>query len=461
MLKRVALLALACAAALSNASASANGVSRLQVISPTIRKPVISWPAYSTGNTTMTSTAAAVGTARLWQYAPRAVQGLQLKFSNYIYTSGGDGTTGGGPLTVKATIEYPQNVFTPVTCNGSTTCTIPLGAVNFLTDVSSVSIPAGSLYAVRDYVAVSGSGIVIPAGAIVQSNANGNWIGASNYSGGSDATSTSGTGWANSGGPGSAYGPDAVLGDYAGGNNNVAVPCIGAGDSIDFGQGNNAPAATGAWGAAFQAANIPYLFFPQPGDALSLFLAGNNAFARWPQIEGCTAIVNGLGTNDLYAQSQTYAQLKANYLTLIAQEQARGLDVFVRTLLPRLSSATCPVSGQTFANATSEGYRQSFNAWERAPASSGVGNSEAADLIAAGLKPVILIDAAAAVEVNSSNAFSLTGGYDYCGSGNNTAYTVDGVHPTAAGYTLMQAALNATKFTAPAIPGGAPRISYR
>ena len=114
-----------------------------------------------------------------------------------------------------------------------------------------------------------------------------------------------------------------------------------------------------------------------------------------------TNVISNYGTNDF---SNGLASMKASALTVAGWYIARGIKFIQLTLLPRTTSTD---GWQTASSQTvlgTESVRTGFNAWLRDTTSTGFVSQAGGSLCA-------VIDICAGIEVNSSNSFTLNGGF--------------------------------------------------
>jgi hypothetical protein len=140
---------------------------------------------------------------------------------------------------------------------------------------------------------------------------------------------------------------------------------------------------------------------------------------------GCTHAVFHYGTNDLGVR--TAAQIQANILEITAALNAKGMQVFWCTLIPKTTSTNgwSDVAGQTKTG--SESVRLAVNAWLRDTSANGYVAQ------AGGSRKAGVFDVCAPIEVNASNVLTQDGGYwkavaasaSGTSSGGNTSTTLN------------------------------------
>lgn len=260
------------------------------------------------------------------------------------------------------------------------------------------------------------------------------------------------------------YGPRAIYGGAPYGTTALWAAIFG--DSIAAGSGD---ATQGGWvlrglgssGTFFQTA-LPVLQCALPGTTASEFAADaldyfNGSIRRRQAGFGAPYAFLQYGTNDIFGSARTLAQLQIDNLAIGQALALRGTRVLVSTLTPRTTSTD---SWATIANQTqlaAESVRQAYNAWLRggAPVTLSGGLATAVTVGTAGAVLAGMsghpfwkvIDPAAYVEVNASNALTLSGGY-WLVNGTANYPTTDGTHPTAAVAALAAAAVPLPSLTA-------------
>jgi len=101
-------------------------------------------------DSTLFSANAVVAWSRTAHYAREDLFDAKLIFGNFYVNSGGAEVVGAGSLTMTASFEYPEGVFTQVKWGGATSGTMAAGAL-LVSDASPVQIPRGSKFWVRQY----------------------------------------------------------------------------------------------------------------------------------------------------------------------------------------------------------------------------------------------------------------------------------------------------------------------
>lgn len=382
-----------------------------------------------------------------------ATNKLRFLYSNY---SPSEALT--SAVTIQASIQETADSGTPVqiTFNGATSVVINPGQ-SVWSDwyYPTATLPAGRSIGMRTFTQVA-SGGTFPQGQIFNTGANGNpcsGAGGLNYvqygsthNNGSNQILTAGSSntWIATGNIYN-FGPSAIVG-YAADGVSRAVGAI-VGDSIALGVGDDNTIG-GYITRALYAMGITYYKVAQNGEALSAVVTGNNYTSRFNKVQRATFIVFEYGTNDFFlVNTTTFATVRTRALNFLQYIVQNNQPVFGCTLLPRptYTPAIFPVSNQT-VNVNNANY-QLYNAWMRAPASAGVGNSFAADLANLGITCAGIIDAASYIETDSNNttpggpSAPNTGGLYWCGTNNATSPSSDGTHPNYTAVQLIQPAL--------------------
>lgn len=209
-----------------------------------------------------------------------------------------------------------------------------------------------------------------------------------------------------------------------------------------------ARAAAGVTGVNIQwpVASIRNAFgnFSRSGDTIANFITAGQHEIRMLQASYYSTILSNGGTNDL---ASSLATLKANVLLLAGLAASVGCNTFIQaTLLPKTTSTDgwLTVTNQTVTG--NEATRTGFNSWLRDATGTGFASQAAA---AYGVSGTTLksnttfqfFDAAAAVEVNSSNVLTLNGGFWIAPVGASAVYS--GSVTTASGPNWTDTALTA------------------
>lgn len=223
------------------------------------------------------------------------------------------------------------------------------------------------------------------------------------------------------------------------------------GDSIISGTGDTGYNGRLAGDSGFavrvlDAALIPHISLSQGSETLANFQTTQRQ-NRLPRLIGAKYVISNYGTNSL--ASQTVAQMKAAILEIAGAIIGCGAFLYWCTLNPKTTSTDnwTTAANQTPLNTTDavdatynsiELRRAAINAWLRDNSASGF-VAQAGGAGVAGL-----FDTASKVEVNSSNALTLTGGRYICAAAQDVAQysTTDGTHPSTQGHILMSAGID-------------------
>ncbi|WP_155900293.1 SGNH/GDSL hydrolase family protein [Microbacterium sp. 11MF] len=338
-------------------------------------------------------------------------------------------------ITITAAIKL-AGVLYQITFDGRTSKLInPLGYA--VSDVIAPRIPAGTWLELRTSVTVA-AGEKFPATHVV-SSADG--IADGRFDG-SDQTMVGSPSW-NGTTNVRVYGPAAIIGQVP----RAARPSVLIdGDSITQGAGDTSnptiPYDRG-WAVKAMANEFSYLQGSLYGDSavnLVPWLRDRGKFA------GCTDyVISAMGSNDLYVNSRTAAQLQADVIARWRLYADRGSRVVGVTVPPRTTSTDswATVANQTISDATKNGHRVTYNNWLRdgAPldkstyAAAAIG-APGASVIRAGdpVHPLFgFVDIADLAEsARDSGKWSVTAGTP----------TADGTHPAPAMVTRLAGGIN-------------------
>ena len=241
------------------------------------------------------------------------------------------------------------------------------------------------------------------------------------------------------------FAPVAVLADYVPSTTpRVAV----IGDSIAAGQGD-----TTYGGFVLRAIYgvLPHMRVAVSGSRVQHFIDPNLGRRRGRLTRGCNVAISNFGTNDIYTDSRTLAQVQADCLALWTWAVARGMPVYQTTLLPQSSTTDSYATLGNQTTRTGNTTRVSFNNWVRAgapidsttKAAVAVGTSGALVAGATGHPLKGYFETADLVEsARDSGKWIVTGAANYA--------TSDGTHPSAALHAILAAAIDTAALTAAA-----------
>lgn len=390
------------------------------------------------------------GTSRLRKRTPLGWGNadMSLVYQNF-YLSGGVGEIS-GPSTITlgaVTVEYPLSTFTTVFFNGSATATIAPGQT-IISDPIPLEIPPNTIYWVRTYHTVpapgqvspgfpKGSPTLDPLGLDLTNNGN-NYF-ANGGDGSNHAADTSYLWVTDFTYP---YGPSAVIGTPMG--NIGYTPVVGIiGDSIIWGQGNNAAPGGSYLDYALHFAGIPFYNMADPAELGSSISNPSKLRNRMVFLSACSSIVWAFGTNDIFVGLQSFATVRTNALSTIKMSTAYGAPVWVCTTLPQTTSSDSWHSNSGQSPKTGNAVRLQWNAYLRAPASAGAGNSLAFDLTALNIKFGGLIDIANLAETNPIGTVPIQGTYlldadRWYTIAPPSGATADGIHPATGTHHFLQ-----------------------
>lgn len=148
---------------------------------------------------------------------------------------------------------------------------------------------------------------------------------------------------------------------------------------------------------------VAYVKCARGGEVLADFATVSKSFRRMKILELASTIVCEYGRNDLGVTS--LATIKANYLAVANRFLSRGKNYVACTLVPNVSCTDGFVTTTNQTKYATESDRIAFNTWIRDTSSNG--------FIKQTNEPskCAIFDAAASVEVNSSNVLTQNGGY--------------------------------------------------
>lgn len=460
-------------------------------VSSIVQKPVVAFPNKTVvGGYAPSNYTGAGGTSRHQKFAFQKCSSIEMTFGNFDTSSDSNVPTGACPLTVQAVIEYPKDTFTAVTFGGNSSTVIPFGGL-VKSDPCHVVIPQYATFWVRTFVVASYPGY-IPYTALatyLSGMFTGSWASDTSNCGDNYAPTnspsntkptndllTTGQAWMTqyAVNTGYSYGPLSIHGvPIINGVEAPNQPVVGIlGDSIGAGHAdtltpNNGYIADflGYPERACIAGLTPYINVAKAseagvtgtGPASVFFLSDKTCIQRMRQLEMTTHLLWEFGTNDFF-YGAVWSTFRPAVLAAWAKITAIVPRLYALTVIPRLQAAYTAIGNQTTVSTAFDSVRQSYNAWLRAPYSSGAGNSAAYDCAnyAGGAIPLIAVfDAAALIETDTSNTTPggpsnpNLGNHVWMGSNGSTIYLRDGIHPNSAGCILLQAAINTALFTAP------------
>ena len=261
---------------------------------------------------------------------------IALVYPNFYILQASGEPNNGSQANIRASVEYPEGVFTQITFKGSATGAIPVGGL-IQSDTVSVNIPKGATFWVRtwfynpagmfynDYGTVDFGGDAMQYGTALADLTMGGTVTHQNVS------------------LKISYKPAAILSNtdvnsvFLFGDSKVH----GTNDVIDSGRGTR-----GELARAFEKA-VPYIWHGVSSLTLNQVVNTANYFNnRKALMNYCSAIICNLGINDISA-SRTPAQILADINTF--KSFAPGLPMYWCTLAPHSTSTD---SWATTANQT-------------------------------------------------------------------------------------------------------------
>ncbi|OGF05252.1 MAG: hypothetical protein A2W00_04705 [Candidatus Eisenbacteria bacterium RBG_16_71_46] len=313
-------------------------------------------------------------------YSPRVI------IANYGNNVGAGEVAPGNAISVKCSIEYPVGTVIPLYVSGARPTS--LGTTDLtgwmITDPDEdIYIAAGEYFYVRTYVLVGG-------GEVWQTNAGILTGGPDYYQYGVDYCDT--TDIPANQGVGGIF-PSAILGNTGG---QVLIPSWAiVGDSIP-----------GMYIGRGLADTLAYVNCGNTGERAQYYALRANRLLRSMISEVCSHLLLWYGYNDLN-NSRTLAQLQADCQTIANLYKARGVEVYLASLLPATTStdswATLENQSDKWSGTITQRWRD-FNTWVRTTPTPFDGYWD----------PNLVVDNA-----QDSNRWKVTGG----------AWTDDGVHP--------------------------------
>jgi lysophospholipase L1-like esterase len=224
------------------------------------------------------------------------------------------------------------------------------------------------------------------------------------------------------------FAPVAVVGDVATGNNVPTVAIIG--DSVADGYGDTGY-DYGYLARTIFALGATTHRLSRVGEQGAQFAAYTGLLRR-TRLSACTDAIIEFGLNDIYLGSVNEATLEASILAIVQICLNRGITPYVTTLNPYVSYSgnPYPISQQSIVNLVQNSVRVGYNTRLRN------GTTAFSSLIAG------VIDAASYIETDANNSTPSgpgapnNGGLFWCGTGNDTAYTI-GEHPNENGHILI------------------------
>jgi lysophospholipase L1-like esterase len=374
---------------------------------------------------------------------------LQLVFVNQHFSSFRE-APGPNTIFVAATIEYPigtrttRPTFYRVRSKGSTEWAVAPGGLVMTDPTAGVRIPTGAEYRVRVLVRVARAGEKWPLARPAMVGSAGSPLAPTRAEGTYDGDLlTTNRGWV----PASTapYAPQAILAP----TNKPSVAIFG--DSIAHGYDGTA-AGGGYYGGIVDALDrrAGYVSIATDSETAENFAKPSFRRLRMASVTGVKYAVVLIGRNDLSANTRSVAQMQADLLTIWRSFTARGVKVYACTILPRTTSTDQWKTTRKQTVHPSEAKRVALNEWiragapiDRATGTAVSGHPDGALTAGSSGHPLTgHFDTADTVETARNSGIWKVDGTPH-------RFTDGGVHPTAAGYALMAAAIDPAVLTAP------------
>lgn len=329
---------------------------------------------------------------------------VRLVYANWYLPSGSAEQPMGNSYDVKASIENPTvsggrpngDVVIPVFFNGKRTATVENNGY-IISDPVCVNAAADWAIFIRSMATVTSGGRFptnYPTSTTGSAQADTSGV-AEGFVANTDSVD-SGTISAASG---YAFGPVAVLVEAVNSVHTHGVLVIG--DSIARGTG--IITARGSYLAqACIDLSMPVHRLAVGGDSFAFSKSATNVYRRMALAKYARHALINMGTNDVFNGS-SLSTLKADAIAFWKLLSDQGIKVHQSTILPRPGASSdgyLTASNQSIANPSFEAVRTGFNTWLRTIAIADAGGALTS-----------VIDAAAQIEVNSSNVLTLNGGF--------------------------------------------------
>lgn len=396
--------------------------------------PVIGWGNIMTGNAFTNGQVGTGYTSRILYKTVIACTDIRLVLAAWGSTSAGD-IVPPNDLYYKCAIEY-NSTFYPVTFNGTRKPTINAYGT-MLSDPVALEMAKGDTFAVRTWYDTPAAGSywanTPTMGPPVYGCPVGGTLAGYGYSAAGDvvdatsvATTVNASPW-----PGAMT----IIGTPLGG---VPKSLVGVGDSITFGTGESSPFQNGNGGYLTRAVNdtMPHFKVAVSGmRAGSYFTKSVGTRANSYLSLGTHASVM-FGTNDIFLDGRTLAQMQS-YLTYVWTILAnRGLKVNACTIVPQTTSTDSWVTTGNQTTKSGETVRTAVNDWIRAGAPLTGPTGAIITMGTTGHPLWGYYESADAVESSRNSGIWKASG---------SAYTADGTHPSTLGHTAIAAIMDLTR----------------
>lgn len=285
---------------------------------------------------------------RRYHFARDRISQLKLRFANWYVgpTPNCSELGAGGSVDIKAWIEYPAGVYTPVLLSGSATITVADAADSAETDWCPVSIPRNErfwIWTFADYGAGGGKFIYGPAIDTAFGEA------------------------CNMGTSGVPTTPGAITNNFANGYGPTAIIAMSrrpaiflAGDSRTWGAVYGNPAdGTGLAGILEPSIGAMYAFINLGKSGDLVHQAKNNFSKRLVYAQYCDGLANGYGINDL-TTGQTDSQVVSDTISFYGLFPA-AWKKYTCTVERKTTGAWTLANGSDQIESGSRGFREAYN----------------------------------------------------------------------------------------------------
>jgi hypothetical protein len=330
-----------------------------------LESPIVANRGVNVGQLTTATLAGAAqtdGQARISHAVAVDATDLRFVFQNYqAGTTNVGEASGANNISVRGGLELADGTVLPIYFRGSRDAVLEPDSF-VVSDPIPVDVTAGDVIWSRTRWTVT-AGQTVP----VTRRANAAWVqaeGSELGTGTADKTLTGTISATTS--TASSYSPTAVLGRVK----VLATNVIVIGDSIPSGTGDaiSRDADGGYVQQAFDALKIPYLRVTRSGESAQAFAALSTSRRRRILVGGATHALCTYGTNDIFSNTRTLAQVQADLLAIWTMCFRRGIKVIQTTITPRTNTTDGWVTtvNQTTTSAGQETVRRNLNAWIRA-----------------------------------------------------------------------------------------------
>jgi lysophospholipase L1-like esterase len=403
-----------------------------------------------------TSTATDLGgTSRAYYNPTFCVNEIRPVFTNSYLTGAGEtnipATT--GPITVQWSVEDPNNPGTVLgqgTFRGGNSIVIPWNGWAIGDPLDFDACTTKTIW-IRTYFQVA-SGVYVPLNGLIATQNNfagipgfitsdgstdgNNYRQTAATGTGNNDLLTSGYAWNTNFSFAKSYVPTVVLGQRA--ITSAAQPAICLdGDSIQWGLQDQNNGGLGYLNRWISASGLPHVELAGSSETMITETTFANYRVRMTLHQFCNYSIVQYGTNDIYTNLVTLAQMKSNAAIVFQRLYNRGIIIMASTVLPTVSTCSpdcSQIANQTLHTVGTDAVRTGWNDYLRTFYTNTAAQN-AADPV---LKYVsFVIDPALCIEANASNVITIDGRYLYTGVGGGTSYFADGLHPNVAGNQFL------------------------